>query len=176
MDCPSDCEYLQEGRKHEPLAEFDPATMGHPDIRVTEEFLESHALLTMAIGRGVIVAASLTGAVDSDIREAFASLIQTYRTLQSGVIYESLPANPLAANICRAVQEAVAVHRQEEARQSGLTRTRDNDVLRVLVFFERLALDRNNGRRRSRAFLDLIRTFQPESESADNAPPSLILP
>ena len=173
VDCPADCEYLREARKHEPSAEIDPATMGNPDIRVTEEFLESHSLLMLALGGTVLGAAAQTHAVDSDVREALASLIQTYRTLQRGVIYESLPTNPLAANLCRAVQEMVDAFLQEEKRRLGMTKTGDLDVLRVLVFFERLALDRNNGRPRSRAFLDLLRLLQ--ADAAADAPPSLIL-
>ena len=173
VDCPPDCEYLREARKHEALAEIDPATMGNPDIRVTEEFLEPHAPLMLGIGGAMLGAAVQTHAVDSDVREALASLIQTYRTLQRGVIYESLPTNPLAANLCREVKELVEAYMQEETRRSGMTKTRDSDVWRVLVFFERLALDRNNGRARSRAFLDLLRELQ--AGNAADVPPSLIL-
>jgi hypothetical protein len=173
VDCPYDCEYLQEARKHEPPAEIDPATMGNPDIRVTEEFVESHTPLMLALGGVLLGAAAQTRAVDSDVREALASLIQTYRTLQRGVIYESLPANPLAANLCRETQELVEAYLKEETRRLGMTKTRDLDVLRVLVFFERLALDRNHGRPRSRAFLDLLRLLQKDAEA--EAPPALIL-
>src|SRR5580658_8909024 len=140
VSCPSSCEYLQEARRHEPPAGFDPATMGNPDIRVTEDFLEGHAALMLALSRALTADSARSGAVDSDARQALASLIQTYRTLQSGVIYEGLPANPLAANLHRAVQLALGEFRREETEQLGLTKTRDNDVLRVLVFFERLAL------------------------------------
>jgi hypothetical protein len=173
VDCPSDCEYLKEARKHEPSAEIDPAAMGNQDIRVTEEFLESHGMLVQAMGGAVLGAAAQNRAVDSDVREALAGMIQTYRTLQRGVIYESLPANPLAANLFRAVQGLVDAYLQEETRRLGMTKTRDTDILRVLVFFERLALDRNNGRPRSRAFLDVLRMLQ--ADAAADAPPSLIL-
>lgn len=174
VDCPFDCEYLQEARKHQPPAEIDAATLGNPDIRVTEEFLESHALLMLAVGGAVLGAAAQARAVDSDVREALASLIQTYRTLQRGVIYESLPANPMAANLFREVQALVDAYLQQETRRLGMTKTRDSDVLRALVFFERLALARNNGRPRSRAFLDLLRELQ--ADSTADAAPSLILP
>jgi hypothetical protein len=174
VDCPFDCEYLQEARKHEPPAKIDAATLGNPDIRVTEEFLESHSLLMLAVGGAVLGAAAQARAVDSDVREALASLIQTYRTLQRGVIYESLPANLMAANLFREVQALVDAYLQQETRRLGMTKTRDSDVLRGLVFFERLALARNNGRPRSRAFLDLLRELQ--THSTADATPSLILP
>lgn len=174
VSCPASCEYLQEARKHDPPAAFDATRMGHPDIRVTEEFLESHSTLLLAISLALTHAAAEIGAVDSDVRQALESLIQTYRTLQSGLIYEDLPANPLAANLYQAVQEAFVLYRREETQQLGISKTRDNDLLRVLVFFERLALDRNNGRPRSRAFLDMLRIFEPVSEPAIQ-PSSLIL-
>jgi len=175
VDCPSDCEYLQEARKHEQPVEVDPATMGNPDIRVTREFLESNAILMLAMSVVMIDAANERRAVDSDVREALAGLIQTYRTLQKGVIYESLPANPLAASVFRAVQEAIDAYLQEETARLGMTKTRDLDVLRLLVFFERMALDINNGRPRCRAFLDALHMFQPPTKPVDNAAPSLIL-
>jgi hypothetical protein len=176
VDCPSDCEYLQEARKHEPPAEVDPAIMGNPDILVTREFLESNAILMLAMSVVMIDAARQRNAVDSDVRGALAGLIQTYRTLQKGVIYESLPDNPLAASVFRAVQEAVDAYLKDETARLGMTKTRDRDVLRLLVFFERMALDSNNRRPRCRAFLDALRMFQPPAKPVDNAAPSLILP
>jgi hypothetical protein len=175
VSCPSTCEYLQEARKHEPLAEVDPATMGNPDIRVTEEFLEAHPALLWAMSGTLTETSAQGGLVDSDVRAALASLIQTYRTLQSGVIYEALPTNPLAANLCRVFQQALGEFRRAEKEELGLTKTHDSDVLRVLVFFERLALDHNNGRPRCRAFLDKLLIFQPEAEPLEDAPPLLIL-
>ncbi len=175
MSCPSTCEYLQEARKHEAPGEFDPATMGHPDIPVTEEFLEAHPPLLAGMSAALLAASARIGALDSDVREALASLIQTYRTLQSGVIYEGLSANPLAANLHRAMQQGLDDFRQVERRELGQSKTRDNDVLRGLVFFERLALDRNNGRPRCRAFIETLKRFLPNSEFFEHAPPSLIV-
>jgi hypothetical protein len=39
------------------------------------------------------------GAVDSDVRDALESLIRTYRTLQSGLYYETRPTNLIAAGL-----------------------------------------------------------------------------
>jgi hypothetical protein len=116
------------------------------------------------------------GAVDNDVREALDALTRTYRTLQSGLIYENRPANHLAANIVSAVQESLKKLRDQQAREmeSG---TRDADVLGVLVFLQRLELSRNNGRPRGRAFLDFLRSHFPAIEAAPvPATPSLILP
>jgi len=178
VDCPLNCEYLQEAHRREKALPLDEATIPNRDIDVGERFLEEHEDLLAFVGRTLLEAAFDTGgAVDSDVREALGGLIRTYRTLQSGVYYESIPANPLAANVYRMVQQGVAEFRAEESRQLGVSRTRDADVLGVLVFLERLELDRNNGRRRGRAFLDALRRLYPGETAAPSPSPSpLILP
>jgi hypothetical protein len=179
VDCPLDCEYLQEARRHEKPQPIDASQVPNRDIEVSERFLEEHEPLLAFFGRAVGEAAFASpGANDFDVREALDSLIRTYRTLQSGVYYETLPANPLAAGIYGRVQQALAEYRQHETRQLGVSRTRDGDVLGVLVFLQRVELDRNNGRRRSRAFLDMLRQFSfAETAPSDSSPSSsLILP
>ena len=37
-----------------------------------------------------------------------------------------------------------------------MTKTRDADVLVVLAFLQRLEIDRNNGRKRGRTFIDVL--------------------
>jgi hypothetical protein len=177
VDCPLDCEYLQEARRHEKLIDVDPAQIPNQDIRVTEEFLESNEKLVAYLGISIVVTALDTpGVVDSDVREALDGLTRTYRTLQSGVYYESRPGNPLAGAIYGAVQEAVAKMREGEQRDAGLGRTRDADILGVLVFLQRIAIDRNNGRKRGRAFVDALREFYSPDEDAAPPESSLILP
>ncbi|HLH19407.1 MAG TPA: hypothetical protein VKX45_19450 [Bryobacteraceae bacterium] len=178
VDCPLDCEYLAEARRHEKPQPLDEAQIPNRDIEVTERFLEQREDLLAFLGRALAEAAFATpGAVDFDVRDALAGLIRTYRTLESGVYYESVPANALAANIYRLVQEAAARYRQEETRRLGVSRTRDADVLGILVFFERLELDRNNGRRRGRAFLDMLRQFYAgEAREPEPSRSPLILP
>ena len=177
VDCPLDCEYLLESRKHDRTVPFDAEQLPNRDISLPEEFLDENEILMRAVAFGLRRAVfEIPGVVDSDMREAIEALVRTYRTLQSGVYYESRPDNQLAADIFTSVQDAIARFRSEEQQRSGMTRTRDADVLRALVFFQRLELDRNNGRRHGRAFIDVLRQFQPDE--ADSAPPpsSLILP
>jgi hypothetical protein len=179
VSCPFECEHLQEARRHDKPVPIADEAIPNQDIRVTERFLEEHQGLLTFVGNVVLGAALDTeGAVDNDVREALEALIRTHRTLASGVYYESVPSNPLAANIYRGVQNAVGGFRQREQQELGMSRTRDADVLGVLVFLQRIELDRNNGRRRGRAFLDSLRAFY--AEQAPSAPPaapsSLILP
>lgn len=178
VDCPLDCIYLRDAHRHEKIVPTDPHDFPNQDIRVSEEFLHEHEPLLLFLARTVLDAAlSTSGAIDFDVRDALDALIRTYRTLQSGVYYETLPTNPLAASICRIVQSGLAEFRKQELEQSGMTHTRDADVLGLLVFLQRLELDNNNGRKRGRAYLDFLRTFFPE-QPAESTPAtsSLIVP
>src|ERR1051325_8726390 len=160
VSCPFECEYLQEARRHEKPVPLDTAAIPNQDIRITEQFVTEHSDLITFIGNVVLGSSVETpGAVDHDVREALEALIRTYRTLASGVYYESVPANPLAASVYRSVQNAVAEYRNREQQQLGMSRTRDSDVFGLLVFLQRIELDRNNGRPRGRAFLDSLRAF-----------------
>jgi hypothetical protein len=177
VDCPLDCEYLREARKHEKLAPVDPEQVPNRDIRVSESFLEEHEPLTAFLGRAVANAAfTVPGAADRDVREAMEGLVQTYRTLQSGVVYETRPVNPLAAAIYDAAQSAVPEFRRREQGEFGMSRTRDADVLGVWVFLERLGLSNDNGRRRGRTFLGLLWEFYGGGEAPPRPASSLILP
>src|SRR5262249_29912052 len=122
VDCPFDCEFLREARRRE-KPEADPALAPNQDIRLTEKFIEDHRPLLTFLGRTLVdTALNTPGAVDFDVREALDSLIRTYRTLQSGVYYESLPSNPMASAIHQGVQAALAGYRQGEVQQLGVSR------------------------------------------------------
>jgi hypothetical protein len=178
VDCPFDCPHLQDARVHDRPAEIDLENLPNRDITVTEEFLADNEPLVNFLSQTLVSAALATpGAVDFDVREALDGLVRTYRTLESGVYYQSMPANPLAAAIFQAVAQAPDAFREQERQRFGIAKTRDADVLGVLVFLQRIELDRNNGRRRGRAFLDAMRRFQ--QGPAEAPPPSesrLILP
>jgi hypothetical protein len=178
VDCPLDCIYLRDARKHDKVEPTDPHNFPNQDVRVTEEFIRDRESLLLFLARTVLDAAFATpGAADFDVREALDALTRTYRTLQSGVYYETRPANPIAANICRLVQTGIDEFRKQEPERGGMTHTRDADILGLLVFLQRLELDNNNGRKRGRAYLDFLRGFFPD-QPGEQAPvsSSLIVP
>lgn len=120
-------------------------------------------------------ALEIPNVVDADLKDALASLVKTYRTLQSGLIYESRPDNMLAAAICERMRLAVEELRRIAAEKSGMQTVRDADVLGVFAFLQRLEIQHNNGRRLGRAFLDfLLGQFQPVA-SQPGAESSLIV-
>jgi len=158
INCPLECEYLQEARKHERPAPVNPDQFPNQDIHVTDKFLHDNEALLLQLGRTVMTAALETrGAVDNDVREALAALIRTHRTLQSGLYYETRPENTVAAQLCRKIQAATDEFRLAETERLQTPKTRDLDVLGVLAFLQRLEIDRNNGRNRGRRFIDFMR-------------------
>jgi hypothetical protein len=174
VNCPLDCEYLQDSRRHDKPVPLDTENLPHPDIRVTEKLLDENEELVIFLSASLSKAAQeIPGATDFDIREALDALIRTYRTLQSGIYYETRPDNAVARDVFDAVQRIVADFRREEQQRTGMAKTRDADILLVLAFLQRLELDRNNGRRRSRAFIDMLRGFYPAAEGKAS---SLVLP
>jgi hypothetical protein len=173
VNCPLDCPYLMEARLHEKLPEVNPEEIPNRDIQVTEEFLRDHEPLLIFLGVKLLDASLETplgaGAVDSDVREALESLIRTYRTLQSGLYYESKPANLAAAAIHQKIQDAVQELRKDLS-EKGATAIRDAEILGVLVFLERIGMHQTNGRPRGRAFIDYLRASFPEKQSPAQAP------
>ena len=174
VNCPLDCAYLMEARLHEKPLVMNPEQIPNRDVRVSEEFLREHEPLLIFLGAKLLESSLETaGAVDSDVREALESLIRTYRTLQSGLYYESRPANLVAAAIHQKVQDSIQELRKELS-EKGSTAIRDAEILGVLVFLERISLLQNSGRPKGRSFIDYMRANFPQKQESSATAPSLI--
>jgi hypothetical protein len=175
--CPLDCEHLQDARRHDKPVPLDAASVPHPEIQVTERFVAENEELVIFLGQKLSrTAIDISGVADFDVRAALDALIRTFLTLQSGVYYETRPDNALANRIYSAVQESIAEYRRLEQERTGLPKTRDADVLGILVFFARLELDRNNGRPKGRAFIGLLSGFYAAPPGEPDNASSLVLP
>lgn len=171
VDCPLDCEYLQEARRRERPPELTQEDIPHSDIEITEQFLDSNSNLVTHTARALVDAAlAVPGAIDSDAREALESMIKTHRTLESGIIYTSRPDNPLAASIQQGVMESIEKLRTDLKKRTGSNPIRDKDLLGVLVFLARVGVAHDNRRRRGRAFLDFLRRYFQRTAPGESAP------
>ena len=174
VSCPLDCQYLMEARLHEKPVIINPEEIPNQDVKVTEEFLRDREPLLIFLGAKLLDASlAASGALDSDVREALDSLIRTYRTLQTGLYYESRPNNLVAAGIHQAIQDAVQELRKELS-EKGATSIRDAEILGLLVFLQRIGLHQNNGRPRGRSFIDYLRGYFPQNQQSPANAPSLI--
>ncbi len=164
MDCPLDCEYLREARAHDRPVALTEDDLPNKDIRVSEDFIRKQEHVVMWLAHSLARVMEARRCVDGDAREGLEALIKTYRTLESGLIYETRPPNPYAAEIQEALKQAIEELRKRLAETSGMQTLRDADLLGALVFLQRLELQHNNGRRRGRAFFDFLRTYFPVQE------------
>ena len=145
------------------------------DIQVTEKLLRDTSRCSLSSPRRSSRRAHAEpGVVDLDVREALDGLIRTYRTLQSGVYYESRPDNPLAGGDLtpRCRRRSQEYRERASSEELGMTKTRDADVLGLLVFLQRFELYQDNGRPRGRAFLDALRAFHPPAPEPPASSPS----
>jgi hypothetical protein len=156
------CPFLREARVHERPAPLTEKDIPNLDIQLKESFVQDHEHEVMALSLALARAMDHEKAVDLDAREALESLVRTYRTLQSGLIYETRPQNPYAAGIQEWLVKAIEDLRKSIAEEAGMQMLRDTDVLATLVFLQRVEIQHNNGRRRGRAFFDFLRTYFPE--------------
>lgn len=156
--------------------EVRPEEMPEADIRVSEDFLRQHETLIVLFSKALLDSASeVQGVTDEDARQALSCLVRTFRTLQSGLIYESRPDNPFAAHIFSRMQELVGRLRSAEERSGGVHRIRDAELLGIFVFLLRMEVAQRNGRKRSRAFLTFLRSAVGAPVSPQSQP-SLLVP
>jgi hypothetical protein len=182
VDCPLDCEYLHAAHLHERAPEIAADQMPETDAQIDDSFLESNEqylfVLTRALWEGMVKSPSAT---DYDAREALIALVSAQKAMSTGIYYETRPTNPYAASIYEAVMEAIETARQREREAIGATTgLRDSTVLKLLIFLRRMEVHTNNGRKRSRAFIDMMRRLVdspslPGEEIGDPEEPLIIL-
>lgn len=165
VNCPFDCVYLREARLREKPNEFDSPAMANipfSDIRIPDRFLQEHESIAEFVMNCVVEAVFAgSGVIDYDVREALESLIRTYKTLQSGLVYETRPANPVAANIYQDIQTKIDEGRKKISSETGVS-VRDTEIMAMLLMLQRQEYRYNNGRKRGRAFIDYLRQFFPQ--------------
>ena len=110
-----------------------------------------------------------------DALEALEALIKTYRTAESGLIYETRPENVVAAAVQRAFSDSLANYRKIRAEREGdLAPLRDKEILGILIFLARFGQQNLSGRPKGRLFLDVLSRMTPP-ERIEKGEPSIIL-
>jgi hypothetical protein len=157
ISCPLDCRYLEEAHRHERSSQLSIEALPNKDVRVSEEFLGDHQELVLFCFFTFGDAAMRTpGAVDADILSAIDALIRTYRTAESGLVYESRPDDKIAGAVQDQFTRSLADLQKQRSAEPGLSPFRDSDVMRCLVFVQRYVHMQQNGRPRGRAFIRSI--------------------
>lgn len=164
ISCPLDCEFLRQARIREvpredkPIAAKPAGESVHADIDVTEDFLLRHEALAGFVGMSLAKAGLETrGAVDRDLAGALDALIRTYRTLHSGLVYETRAEDRVAAEVQSRLERSIAEWQRARSEKQGLSEARPAEIIGVLVFLARMAARLENGRPRGRRFMDYLR-------------------
>jgi len=170
LSCPLECEFLQEAHRREKPVPVDEKQLSDPDVPVSEEFLREHEELLLFCMVSLVHAALRTAsATDADAMEALEAQIKTYRTAESGLLYETRPVNTIAASVQRAFSESLADYQKIRAERESL-HFRNTEILAVLVFLRRMGQQNQNGRPRGRMYLDLLKQMTPATATDDRAP------
>jgi hypothetical protein len=171
--CPLDCAYLHEAHLHERVPEVDLAKIPNIEFNLTEKFLQENEGPLIILGAAVFEAVmNSRNATDYDAREALQALIVSYKAIETGLVYESKSVNPYAAAIYELVQQRVRDVRDLNAKGDPTAiELRNRAILGMLIFLQRLEYRNNNGRKRSRAFLEILRKFYSDHlEAFANSP------
>jgi hypothetical protein len=175
LSCPLKCEYLQEAHRHEKPIPIDENQPAYPDIVVSEDLVRKQEELMLFCIYALLQAAMRTeGAIDADVMAALEALIQTRRTLESGLVYQSTPENVIAAGVQRSFEASLEDYEKLHAEREAFSRVRNADVLAILVLLYRIGRQNQNGRPRGRMFIDALRQMTPDVK-VDERAPSIIL-
>ena len=179
IDCPSDCGYLVAAHRWEqthskPLAESD---VPFPDVSFPSDLIHNRQATLSGLGYTVVMyAADQRSLTDSDVFAALQAMAETRRTLLSGIYYEKPPAIPVAAGLYAALAKFIEDEKKHAAEHPEFPALKETEIFHLLVFFLRFGRLRSNGRPRTRAFLEFLRSQFPSEVGAAKEEPRIILP
>lgn len=182
LDCPSDCVYLQEARKHERRSLKDiPEAALFSAVEIREQFLYDHEPLLTGLTFALAKAARTDRSIrDGDLIGALTALAQRQWTLvNSGLHMDGSTSSGMTQAIMQEIDATLAEYRKMEQKHMGYSALRDSELLQALVFLVRMAHMRTSGRPRSRAFVDFLAQQFPETKDSIVAPSqssSIVIP
>lgn len=178
IDCPSDCPHLIAARRYE--AEHRKPLTGeeypHREVVVREDFVYERWPVIIGVASAILnFQTQHRDLTDGAVYSAIEAMAETLRTLGTGIYYERPPDAPVARALYAQIGEFLQGFRKNEATRPGAPALKDSDAFLLMVFLLRVAKQESNGRSRSRAFLDFLRTrFPLPAEEAKEAPRIII--
>jgi len=178
IDCPSDCMYLMSSRQHyHERREVDWEHIPFADRSISRHVASAREELLVQLSYVVCSFVQDNPAlVDADVQASLQALAESYQTLASGLVYEKPPDYRLQRDLYERLKTAVAEYKHGDAGQVMIARATplDGDIRDALILLTQLAAVRSNGRPKSRAFIDSLRSqFKPGA--FERPAPSLIV-
>jgi len=178
ISCPPDCAYLLAAHRYEDehrraLPEDTPFL----DERIPQDVLHAHQQLMAALAfQTAKFASNQATTADPDVTASLAALAATYKTLQSGLLYEKVPDIPVQRDLYLALSQFLTEIKQKAAESGNSATLKDTFIFQVIVFLYRMGLLRSNGRPRSRRFIEFLRGQFPQAEELKREEPRIIVP
>jgi hypothetical protein len=160
IDCPSDCTYLVAAHRYEDEHQRSlPADTPLLDVKLPQDLLHTHQQLMSAIAFSIAKFCTVQPAThDGDVLDAIHALVETYKTLDSGILYQRPPEALLPRELYAALAAYLDEVKKQLAEQASSAKLKDKDVFYLLVFLHRMGLLRTNGRPRSRRYIEFLRS------------------
>ena len=178
IDCPTDCAYLVAAHRWEqshpkPLVEGD---VPFPDVSFASDLIHTREAMLSGLGYTVILyAADQPSLIDVDVFAAVQAMAETRRTLLSGIYYEKPPAYPVAAGLYERLAKAIQEEKNHIAEHPELPALKETEIFHLLVFFLRYGRMRSNGRPKTRALIEFLRSQFPIQTGVAKEEPRIIL-
>lgn len=178
ISCAADCTYLIAAHRYED--EHKRAMPGDArflEERIPQDILLTHQQLLAALAFQIAkFANSHPSTADPDVLRSLAALASTYKTLQSGLLYEQLPDIPVQRGLYLLLSEFLNEIKQKAAASGSSGALKDVAIFQGIVFLYRMGLLRSNGRPRSRRFIEFLRGQFPQAEELKREEPRIIVP
>jgi hypothetical protein len=177
IDCPLSCAYLREGYSYEQ----GKTPVENRTAQITENrtfdrsFIIANEPFLLHLWQVIWETfQSVPQIHDSDILSAFTALEKTYRTLDTGLYYDSKPAQSVPQMVYLKLKEAIDA--QLANPDANKPHVKLSTVLDCLVFQQQLVQMRSSERPLSRGFLlQLQEVFARTPQSSKSEPSSIVL-
>jgi hypothetical protein len=178
ISCPADCSYLIAAHRYEDERKRAiSADTPFIEERLPQDILQSQQQLMSLLAFQIAKFANgEPTANDPDVLAAIAAMAGTYKTLQSGLLYEKVPEIPVQWDLYLALAKFLDELRKEAAEKGNSSAVKDSSVFHVAVFLYRMGMLRSNGRPRSRRFIEFLRGQFPQAEQPPREESRIIVP
>lgn len=179
INCPAHCTYLFAAHRYEDEHKRAlPADTPFSEERLPQDILHSQQQLMSLLAFHIAKFASgEPDATDPDVLTTVAALAGTYKTLQSGLLYDKVPEIPLQRDLYLALTKFLDEIKKAAAEKGNSGAVKDSSVFHVAVFLYRMGRLRSNGRPRSRRFIEFLRQQFPQAEQRPKPEePRIIVP
>ena len=177
ISCPADCMYLIAAHRYEDEHKRAlPGDTPFVEERLPQDLLHSQQQLMSLLAFQIAKFASgQPTATDPDVLAAVAARAGTYKTLQSGLLYEKVPEIPMRRDLYLALTKFLDEIKKEAIEKGNSAAVKDSSVFHIAVFLHRMGSLRSNGRPRSRRFIEfLCRQFPPSQPKPEE--PRIVVP